>query len=148
MSNNNVTVETEIPIDLSNTDISRPLFDNVFVNCTTGEVKVEVSEKGLKSLVVPLVFDEPATDTNGKQVQPGFTVTDRILITPTGGLTQQMINERLARFQVAALGLSKPQNFGATDQYISKKVKVGFKTRVDKNDASKVYQDVRSYSKA
>lgn len=148
MSNNNVTVETNVDLDLSNTDISRPLFDNVFVVCTTGEVKVEVSEKGLKSLVVPLVFDEPAIDTNGKSVNPGFTVTDRILITPTGGLTQQMINERLARFQVAALGLSKPQNFGSTEQYIGKKVKVQFKVRQDKNDANKVYQDVKSYSKA
>lgn len=144
----NVTVETSVDVDLSNTDISRPLFDNVFVNCTTGEVRVEKSENGLKSLVVPLVFDEPATDTNGKQVQPGFVITDRILITPTGGLTQQMINERLARFQVAALGLSKPQNFGATEQYIAKKVKVGLKLRTDKNDATKVYQDVKSYSKA
>lgn len=142
-----VTVETEVQRDLSNVDISRPLFDNVYVLCTTGEVRVEVND-GKKSLVVPLVFQEPAVDTNGNTQHPGFVVTERILLTPTGGMTQDMIDKSLARFQVAALGLDKPQNFGSTTQYISKKIKVGFKLRTDKNDPSKIYQAVKSWSKA
>jgi hypothetical protein len=61
-------------------------------------------------------------------------------------LTQEMINEKLARLQVAALKLDRPQKFAPAD-LIGREVLVTFNTRADKLDPSKLYQDVARYNK-
>lgn len=143
--------EQTIENDLTNTDLSRPLIKGLAL-CRTGELTIDEkqSKKGemLRYLNIPLQLEEMVTSTEGKSIQPGFTVTDRILITPTGGLTQERVNERLARFQIAALALAKPTQFGAVSQYSGKLIKVKFDTRPDKMDPTMLFQDITAYSKA
>lgn len=137
-----------LDIDLSAVDLTRPLIDNQVVLVRTGEVKIETNDNGQKRLVVPLTLEEPATATNGRPVNVGFQVTHSFLITPTGKLTQERINEELAKFQVAVLKLDRPQPFGALSQYRNQLVKVKFSTRADRDDASRVFQDVKAFIKA
>lgn len=136
-------------LDLSGVSLSRPLIDKQTLLCRTGEVKWETSEDGrFKNLVVPLTLEESAKSTKDEDIHIGFQHTDRILATPTGGLTLDMIKEKLARFQVAVLKLDKPEAFGDVSRYSGQLVKVAFKIRQDKNDPEKQYQDVAKFVKA
>jgi len=155
----NVTYETEVTNDLSNADIVRPQFDNVRARCIIGDLKVEVRTsndgKKIRELLIPLTLDEVTKSTDGKEVQPGFEIMGgkkpaaTILLTPVGGLTQEMINEKLAKFQVAALKLTKQEaTLGDLSRYSGKPVVAVFGLRQDKKDASKTYQDVKGWSKA
>jgi hypothetical protein len=147
MDNNNTVELSNLDLDLSSVDLSRPLIGGKQTKrCRIGNVTLEQQQGRGRNLVVPLTLEEPATDTNGKTVNPGFVVTDRILVDPTGGLTQEMINEKLARLQVAALKLDRPQKFAPAD-LIGREVLVTFNTRADKLDPSKLYQDVARYNK-
>ncbi len=137
-----------LDIDLSAVDLSRPLIDNQVVLCRTGEVKIEVNDSKQRRLVIPLTLEEPTTSTSGKPVNVGFQVTHSILITPTGGLTQERINEELAKFQMAVLKLEKPTQFGALEQYRNQLVRVKFATRPDRHDPTKLYQDAKAFIKA
>jgi hypothetical protein len=140
------TVElSNLDIDLTGVDLSRPLLPRQTLRARIGEVKLEKQENRGRNLIIPLTLEEPGQDTAGRTVNPGFVVTDRILVDPTGGLTQEMINERLARLQVAALKLDRPGRFNAAD-LVGKEVLVTFDVRADKTDASKSYQDVKRYS--
>ena len=143
-----VTVLDNLDVDLSNVDLSRPLIDNQVVLCRTGEVRVEVNEQKQKRLVIPLTLEEPATSTNGRELSPGFQVTHSILATPTGKLTQERINEELAKFQMAVLKLDKGEPFGSVERYRNQLVKVKFATRPDREDSTKLYQDARAWIKA
>lgn len=137
-----------IDLDLSSVQLTRPLIDNQVVLVRTGEVKIEENEQKQKRLVIPLTLEEPAKATDGRDINPGYVVTHSILITPTGGLTQERINEELAKFQVAVLKLEKPGTFGALSQYRNQLVKVKFTTRADRNDSTKLYQDAKAWIKA
>lgn len=75
----------------------------------------------------------------------GFSVYDRINLDPNGKWTQEAINESLARFQVAALRLDKPQKFGNVSDYSGKELLVTFDVRPDKQDASVIYQAIKRY---
>lgn len=136
---------SNLDIDLSGVDLSRPLLPRQTLRCRIGEVKLEKQENRGRNLVVPLTLEENGTDTNGRTVNVGFVVIDRILVDPTGGLTQEMINERLARLQVAALKLDKPGRFVAGD-LTGRDVMVTFDVRADKQDSNKQYQDVKRYN--
>lgn len=137
-----------LDIDLSAVDLTRPIIDNQVVLCRTGEVKIETNGSGQRRFVVPLTLEEPSTSTSGKPVNVGFVVTHSFLITPTGKLTQERINEELAKFQVAVLKLERPQPFGALSQYRNQLVKVKFASRADRDDASRIFQDVKAWIKA
>lgn len=131
--------------DLTGVDISRPII-NGLVRCQIASVEPE-SKDGKDNLNVKLVTAEAATDINNKPVNPGFTHTDRILLTPTGGLTDQMIMEKLARVQCAALKQDKPQGpFAPLERYVGQFVNVRFAPRQDKNDPSITRQDIKSYT--
>lgn len=138
---------SNIDIDLTGVNIARPLLPRQTVKCRIGEVKLEKPDGRGRSLVVPLTLEEPGKDTKDAVVHPGFVVTDRILLDPTGGLTQEMINERLARLQVAALKLKVPQKLDVR-ALIGQEVLVTFDTRPDKKDpAGETFvQDVKRYS--
>ncbi len=137
-----------IDIDLSTVDLTRPIIDNQVLLVKTGEVKIEVNEQKQRRLVIPLTLEEPGTSVAGKPVNVGFNVTHSMLITPTGGLTQERINEELAKFQVAVLKLEKPTQFGALSQYRNQLVRAKFASRQDKNDPNKQFQDVKAWIKA
>lgn len=138
-------------IDLSGVSIARPLLPKQTLKCRTGEVKLEHHDKMGRQVIVPLTLEEPGKDTNGNTVNIGFVVIDRIGIDAKGNRTQQMIGEQLGRFSAAALNLHETTNlppFKLSDLsvYGNKLVLVTFDTRADKQDASKLYQDVKRYN--
>lgn len=110
-------------IDLSSVDLSRPVIDKQTIRCTVSDVKIEEKE-GRKNFNIVLNTEAPATSRDGKTLQPGFKHTESILMTPTGGLTQEMINEKLARFQKGVIGAQG--RLMPLDQYIGKQVDVTF----------------------
>lgn len=153
-----VTYETEISNDISNADIVRPQFDKTRARCIIGNLKVEVrkTDKGtIRELVIPLTLDEVCVSTDGKSVQPGFEIKSSakkpaasILLTPVGGLNQEMINEKLAKFQVAALKLTKQEgSIGDLSRYAGLPIIAVFGLRQDKQDQSVQYQDVKGWAK-
>lgn len=135
-----------VDLDLSGVDLSRPLLDNQTILCRTGEVRFE-TENDKTNLLVPLTLEGPGKSTTNKEVLPGFVHTDRILSTPVGKLTKEMIREKLARFQVATLKLKSPKLF-TPEECSGQLVLVTFGTRPDRQDPSRLYQDVVRYSKA
>lgn len=142
--------ETVIPnddLDLSGAELSRPLLDKL-VLCRVFECQTVSVEGGRKQKRIQLVTEEQTTATNGREINPGFKVTHRINLDVEGKRTQQMINEQLARFQVAALKLDKPERWGEDARYVGAQVKVKFKTRPDRQDGSILYQDLASIAKA
>lgn len=133
-------------IDLSNVDIGQPVIDNQTPLCRTGQVEVKATNSGHRRLVIPLVLEEPATSTTGKALNVGFTTTVGFLIDPKGGLTQERINEELAKFQVAVLKLDKPTTFRMSDLSPYQGQLVRPKLVAQKNDPSR--QDVKAWLKA
>lgn len=135
-------------IDLTGTDISRPLLPRQQRLCRTGEVRVENGDYG-RQLIVPLTLEEAAKDTKQGIINPGFVVTYRISLDPKGKRTQQMVNEELARFQVAATDLDKPGSFKLSDLSwaCNRQLLVTFDVRPDQKDPSVFYQDVKRVSK-
>lgn len=134
-----------VDIDLTGVDISRPLLPRQTLRCRTGDVRAERrDENSPRQLVIPLTLEEPGKDTNGNEVGVGFAVTGRIQLDATGKLTQAMINERVARFQIAVTKADKPGRL-VIEELSGREVMVTFDVRVDKQDPSKVYQDVKSY---
>lgn len=139
---------TNADLDLSDVSLERPLIDNQTVLCTTGNVKIEKSDDGQSQrVVIPLTLEAPVSCTKGNTLHVGFQVTDSILITPTGGLTMEIIKEKLARFQVAVLGLDRPKPFNAAE-CSGKRVLVAFAAEADKKDSSIIRQRVKKYIKA
>lgn len=151
MSDNNVIKETVDTDDISNAEITEPRFDKIRILCIIGEVVKETREyQGQKfaNLIVPLTTEEPATATDGRTVQPGYKIRGAIPLTATDKLTQEFINEMKAKFQVAALGLTKQEaNLGDLSRYAGRKVVAYCVVRPDKNDPTKTYQDVRGFNK-
>lgn len=129
--------------DLTGVEISRPIIADSLVRSRIGDLRITVDDKGQRRLNIPLTLEEPATSVDGKPVNVGFQHTDSILITPTGGLTQEIINEKLARFQTAALRTKTPGKFAPLDQYSGKEVLVKFGNRTG-NDGE-IRQDVKRY---
>jgi hypothetical protein len=117
-------------LDLSQVDLSRPLIDQQTVRCRVADVKIEEKD-GKKNFNVVVTTEGAATSKDGKTLQPGFKHNESILMTPTGGLTQEMINEKLARFQKATLGTQG--RLLPLDQYVGKEVDVTFGVRDGKD---------------
>lgn len=133
-----------IDLDLSLVELERPLLNNVVPLCTIGEAKIETKE-GKSRFVIPLQLEEAVVATNGKEVHPGFQVTDSIFMTPTGSLTQEIVNEKLARFQKAVLG---KQGRFVPAEFVGQKVRVMFETKPDRDDPSIQRQRVKRYLRA
>lgn len=131
---------SNVDIDLTGANISRPYFDNQVIRCQIGEVAYKKNGDRVR-LEVPLVFQTAAKAQDGREVTPGFKHTDSITVTAAGGRTKERIAEDIARLQAAALGLSKPKD-GLFDksEIVGKMVDVKFSTRTD---GDKVYQDCR-----
>lgn len=95
-----------IPIlstDLSNVDVSRPIIDQTQTDFTIQGIEVKENEKepGQFSLVISMVTNYTTKSTKAVELKPGFKVTDRILLTPVGKMTQEMIEQQLKRFMLA-----------------------------------------------
>src|ERR1043165_898844 len=106
-------------LDLTGTELRRPIIDKAWVLSTVKECfweakQTKTGEKA-KQLVIVLVTAEAATSTTGKPVNPGQETEVTIWATPSGGLTQSMINQKVARFQTAALGIEEPRRFDPSE---------------------------------
>lgn len=133
-------------IDLTGVETGFPIFDNQHVNCIVSGVAT-VKKDGRRSKRISLTTEEAITSTGGVTKEAGMKLTDRISIDVSGGRTQERINEDLATFQKAALGLSKPEAWGSDERYVGQRIRVTLKKRADRNDDEKFFQNFR-YSKA
>lgn len=137
---------SNVDLDLTGTAIGMPQFNNIMVRAQVGNAHIETDEatKG-RTLVLPLVFQAPATTIDGKIVPPGFELTRKIDMFARGGRTADMVKRDLARAQVAILNIKEPGPL-VVEQLVGNMVDVKFSTRTDKVDSSKVYQDVQWYA--
>jgi len=124
MDTNEETPTSEIidlGFDVTEADVARPKVKAGTYNAVIAFVRQEASRKaGLPQLLVGYRFIVPLPTIDNKEVGSGFTITQRILMQPTGGLTQEMINDRLKRVHFAACGPGRVTTAG----WIGKPVRV------------------------
>ena len=124
--------------DLSNVDISRPLLEKGLTRFEVAEVKVEKSKDGLKDLLVftfKTVFkakSRPNKDGVVTDINPGFTIIDRLTITTSEKRDESLIEKDLAQRQVEILGVQKREGFLPLEQYLHKHVDALVDIEVDK----------------
>ena len=78
-------------------------------------------------------------------IAPGHEITERIILTPVGGLTLDMIKQKLARVMDAALG----SHDGAfdTNELVGKTVQVQVAVRPEREEAGKTYDESNEIKK-
>jgi hypothetical protein len=139
-------------LDLTGVPLRAPVIDKRWVLSTIKDLYWEAKKTKAgtpaKQLTIVLVTAEQTESTNGQPVLPGLQTTATIWATPSGGLTQLMINQKVGRFQVAALGLAEPMVFGSPEQYIGRSVKAYYEAEADKSDPTIMYQRVNRWEKA
>lgn len=154
MSDPTIDVIDNSDLDLSGVSLRDPVVDKQWMVSTITNLYWEqltsnkTPDGKAKQLVIELVNQEQGTSTDGKPVPPGTLKTKvNIYATPVGGLTQDMINKKVGRFQVAALGIEQPTKFGPPDQYVGKQVKAYYEAEASKQDASMLFQRVNRWEK-
>jgi hypothetical protein len=127
--------------DLTNVDISRPLLPKGGpVRLTITEMKVEKSKDGQKDLLVTTfktVFKcKSAPNSQGATVDlnPGFTMIDRMTLTPSEKRSEEQILGDLARRRSEILG-SAAGSFMPLEQYLNKQVDAMIGIEVDESGA-------------
>lgn len=131
----NVISNEDVP--MTGVSVKQPMFNGVTVLCTVGDVVTVKGDDNIRQLRVPLVFDEPATTVDGREVTPGFKHTDRIDIDPRGKRTQRQCQEDIGRLQVGVLGLPDVRDPFRASELVGQKVKVLFTVRqFTKNDGT------------
>jgi len=121
----------DLGFDVTEADVARPVIKGGKYNATISYVRQEPSRKAnLPQLLVGFRLSEPTKSIDGKDVGEGFTITQRILMQPTGGLTQQMINDRLKRIHFAAAGPGRVTTAG----WVGKPVQVRVSLREPHKD--------------
>lgn len=95
----------DLGFDVSEADVARPVIKPGRYPATISFARKEASrQKGLPTLMVGYRLNAPAKTIDNKEVGANFTLVQRILLEPTGGLTKQMIEDRLKRVHFAAAG--------------------------------------------
>lgn len=113
--------------DTSAADIDRPLLKDGTYSATIKTTTVKTKEEtGNKTLTVQYVLTQEGETTKGTKVNPGFSVFQRIMLTPTGKLTQEMISQRVAKLNFAATG---NKTVSSTADLWDKPVRVKVKVR-------------------
>ena len=124
----------DIMSDLDNLDLSTvksgfPILPEGLVNVTVLEIKTEPNKAGTgQNLKLKLGLVDPATDVDGKAVNPGFPIFDLISLTPTEKYDPR---PRLADFKEAALG-TKAGPFNPIEQYLG--VTLTVRLKIDRNE--------------
>jgi hypothetical protein len=112
----------DIKFDVKEADVTRPVLQGGTYDCTIGFARQEPSrKKGIPTLTVGYRTAQLVTDTQGRPVNPGFTVMQRVILKPTGDLTQKMIDDRVKQIHFAACG--EGHFDGNTAQWLGKKVR-------------------------
>lgn len=95
----------DLGFDVSEADVARPVLKPGRYPAIISFARQEQSRKqGLPTLAVGYRLTVATKTIDNKEVGANFTIVQRILMQPTGGLTQQMINDRLKRIHFAAAG--------------------------------------------
>lgn len=95
----------DLGVDVSEADILRPVLQNGTYEAEVAffrQEKTRVSQ--LDQLLIGYRLTQEAKDLNGKTVNPGFTLTQRVLLEPSGKRTQEMINDQKKRLHYAITG--------------------------------------------
>ncbi len=121
-----------LSMDLSSVDTSRPVISQCATDFDITSVAVEESKKtaGQESLVIKLKTKYPVKSTKGEAINPGFTVMKQILLTPSGGWTEESALQELKRFQVA---VGRSGAFGDPASYVGNTVSALVSVEVDKD---------------
>lgn len=131
----------DLGFDVNEADVARPILKDGTYDMTIGFTRKETSKNGHPMLLVGFRLAQTAEDTNGKSLNPGFTIVQRYLTQPTGKMTQEQIQDRFKRIHFAAAGEGKV-NTGA---WIGKTVRARVKIREaqgefgESNDVSNVF---------
>jgi hypothetical protein len=122
---------TVIPNNDIKTQVSvkQPMFNGQTVLCTIGEITTTIGDDKIRQWNVPLVFQESAKTTEGKEVPPGYKLVDRIDLDPRGKRSQEQCDKDLGWLQVAALKLSDVRSPIRASEIIGQQVKVLFTIR-------------------
>jgi hypothetical protein len=111
----------DLGFDVTEADVARPLLKPGSYNAVIAFARKEPSrQKQIPLLLVGYRLTEPFMDINGKQVNAGFTLTQRIMLRPSGKLTQDMIQDRIKRVHFAAAGPGRV----TTAEWVGKPVRI------------------------
>lgn len=123
--------DTVIPNDDIQTQVSvkQPMFNGVTVLCTVGDITTTKGDDGIRQWNVPLVFQEGAKTSDGRDVPAGYKVTDRIDLDPRGRRSQEQCDKDVGWLQVAALKLADVRNPIRASEIVGQQVKVSFTIR-------------------
>lgn len=141
-------------LDLSGVSLRDPVLDKQWLLSRITNLyweqltSTKTADGKAKQLVIELVTEEAGTSTDGKPVPPGHKSRVNIYATPSGGLTQDMINKKVGRFQVAALAIDAPTKFGPPDQYVGRMVKAYYEAEEGKQKDGTLFQRVSRWEKA
>ncbi len=117
--------------DATEADVLRPVIANGSYDAEISFVRKEKTKNTqLDQLVMGFRLTQAVKDTNGKEINPGFTIVHRTLTQPTGDLTQKMIEDRLKRYQVVIAGPGRV----STEQWLGKPVRVRVTVREARTD--------------
>lgn len=112
--------------DATEADVLRPVIQGGTYLCTIGFVRKEASRQQNKpQLLVGYRLAQKAKNTQGNDVNPGFTIVQRILLQPTGGLTEKMIQDRIKAIHFSACGAGRVN----TAEWVGKQVNVRINLR-------------------
>jgi len=146
--NSHELAETNVPTDAivfdfetEDANIERPVIRNGTYAATVKSTVSGLTAKGAKKMTVGFALTEKTLSTEGKEVNPGFTVYHDIIIEPVGKLTMDLIKENVAKLNFAATG---KKTITSTADLIGKPVRLQMKVReeqkVDQDDGTvKIY---------
>jgi hypothetical protein len=111
----------DLGFDVTEADVARPVIRAGNYNATIAFARrANSSQKGIPQLLVGYRLSEPSKDLQGKDINPGFTITQRIMLQPTGKLTEDMIQRRVKQVHFAACGPGRV----TTAEWVGKPVRV------------------------
>jgi hypothetical protein len=156
MTDPTIEVVDNSDLDLTSVSLWDPVVDKQWGLSRVTNVYWEAVKNGkgpnggdAKQLVIELLNEEPLTATDGKALAPGQHKSKvNIYATPSGGLTQDMINKKVARFQTAALAIDTPTKWGSNDQYVGKLVKAYYEAEAGKQNDGMLFQRVSRWERA
>jgi hypothetical protein len=115
-------------MNLDSVDIRRPVLKPGPTDFIVAECKVEDTEKGTQKLVVVLKTEFATTTRDGQPINPGFTITTNIGITPTEKYSSERVVQEVTKFQRAC---GRSGAFGDPSSYINAKLQANVGIEVD-----------------
>lgn len=121
----------DLGFDQSEADLSRPVIKPTTAEATCTYTKMAETKNGHPQLLIGWRFDTELEKVDGTKLSK-FSITQRVITKPTGGLTQKMITDRLGQIHFALTGAKtgRPN----TGEWIGKKARVVVKLREERTD--------------